>query len=38
MYTLAEDDDVPAKATYASAGGRDVSRPVMVEWGYGAAS
>jgi ribosomal protein S18 acetylase RimI-like enzyme len=32
MYTLAEADDVPAKATYASAGGRQTSRPVMIDW------
>jgi hypothetical protein len=32
MYTLADDDNTPAQATYASAGGRATSRPVMIDW------
>jgi GNAT superfamily N-acetyltransferase len=32
MYTLADDDNTPAHATYASAGGRATSRPVMIDW------
>ncbi len=32
MYTLADDDNEPAQATYASAGGRATSRPVMIDW------
>jgi ribosomal protein S18 acetylase RimI-like enzyme len=34
MYTLADGDDVPARATYGSAGGREASAPVMIEWGF----
>jgi GNAT superfamily N-acetyltransferase len=34
MYTLADDDDVPARATYVSAGGRETSRPVMIDWHF----
>ena len=36
MYTLADDDDEPAQATYASAGGRATSRPVMIDWDLGS--
>ena len=32
MFTLADDDNEPAKATYARAGGRQTSRPVMIDW------
>jgi ribosomal protein S18 acetylase RimI-like enzyme len=32
MFVLVDDDNAPALATYASAGGRAASRPVMVEW------
>ena len=32
MWVLVDDDNVPARATYASAGGSDTSRPHMVDW------
>jgi aminoglycoside 3-N-acetyltransferase I len=32
MYVLADDDNAPARATYAGAGGREASRPVMIDW------
>jgi ribosomal protein S18 acetylase RimI-like enzyme len=32
MFTLADEDNEPAKATYARAGGRQTSRPVMIDW------
>lgn len=32
MYALVDDDNEPAQATYASAGGRATSRPVMIDW------
>ncbi len=32
MFVLADDDNVAARATYRSAGGREASRPVMLEW------
>jgi ribosomal protein S18 acetylase RimI-like enzyme len=35
MFVLVDDDNAPALATYASAGGRAASRPVMVEWELG---
>lgn len=35
MYTLADDDNVPARATYARAGGRETSCPVMIDWDLG---
>ncbi len=35
MYTLADDENGPARATYASAGGRETARPVMIDWELG---
>ena len=35
MYTLADDDNAAALAAYASAGGRETSQPVMVDWEIG---
>jgi NAD(P)H-hydrate repair Nnr-like enzyme with NAD(P)H-hydrate epimerase domain len=35
MYTLADDDNVAARAAYASAGGRETARPVMIDWELG---
>ena len=35
MYALVDDDDEPAQVTYASAGGRATSRPVMIDWDVG---
>ncbi len=35
MYTLADDHNKPAQATYVSAGGRATSRPVMIDWKLG---
>ena len=32
MYTLADDDNEAARATYGSAGGRETSRPLMIDW------
>ena len=32
MWVLVDDDNAPARATYASAGGSDASRPHMVDW------
>ncbi len=37
MFVLVDDEDKLALATYASAGGRAASRPVMVEWDLGDA-
>jgi ribosomal protein S18 acetylase RimI-like enzyme len=34
MWVLADDDNAAARATYASAGGRTASRPVMVDWDF----
>ncbi len=36
MYTLADDDNVAARATYGSAGGRETSRPLMIDWDFGS--
>ena len=36
MFGFADDDNVAARATYRSAGGRESSRPVMLEWDVGA--
>ena len=35
MFVFADHDNVAALATYRSAGGREVSRPVMLEWALG---
>ncbi len=35
MWVLADDDNEAAAATYARAGGRVGSRPVMIEWELG---
>jgi hypothetical protein len=32
MWVLADADNAAARATYASAGGREASQPVLVEW------
>lgn len=32
MFVFADDDNAAALATYRSAGGREASRPVMLEW------
>jgi aminoglycoside 3-N-acetyltransferase I len=32
MWVLADADNAAAQATYASAGGREASRPVLLEW------
>ena len=32
MWVLVDDDNAPARATYASAGGSETSRPHMVDW------
>ena len=32
MWVLADADNDAARATYARAGGREASRPVLVEW------
>jgi ribosomal protein S18 acetylase RimI-like enzyme len=32
MFVFTDDDNEPALATYRSAGGRDASQPVMLEW------
>jgi ribosomal protein S18 acetylase RimI-like enzyme len=34
MWVLADADNAAARATYASAGGRDASQPVLVEWDF----
>ncbi|MBA3261152.1 MAG: GNAT family N-acetyltransferase [Thermoleophilaceae bacterium] len=36
LWVLADDDSAPARATYARAGGREASRPVMIEWEFGS--
>src|SRR5215210_6413103 len=32
MYTLADEGNAAARAAYRSAGGREASRPVMIDW------
>ena len=32
MWVLADADNAAAQATYARAGGRESSRPVLLEW------
>ena len=34
MFVFVDDDNQAGRAAYCSAGGRDASRPVMVEWAY----
>jgi ribosomal protein S18 acetylase RimI-like enzyme len=34
MFVLTDDDNVAARATYRRAGGREVSRSLMVEWEF----
>ena len=34
MFVFVDDDNEAGRATYRSAGGRDASRPVMVEWTF----
>ena len=34
MFVFVDDDNQGGRAAYRSAGGRDASRPVMVEWAY----
>jgi ribosomal protein S18 acetylase RimI-like enzyme len=36
MWVLADDDNEAARATYARAGGREASRPLMIEWTFAA--
>ena len=36
MYTLADDENGAARAAYASAGGRETARPVMIDWELGS--
>lgn len=36
MFVFADEDNLAAIATYRSAGGRQASRPVMLEWDIGA--
>jgi ribosomal protein S18 acetylase RimI-like enzyme len=35
MWVLADADNAAAQATYARAGGREASRPVLFEWDFG---
>jgi ribosomal protein S18 acetylase RimI-like enzyme len=35
MWVLADADNAAARATYARAGGREASRPVLLEWEFG---
>jgi aminoglycoside 3-N-acetyltransferase I len=35
MWVLADADNAAARATYARAGGRETSRPVLLEWELG---
>jgi ribosomal protein S18 acetylase RimI-like enzyme len=35
MWVLADADNAAAQATYARAGGREASRPVLLEWDFG---
>jgi ribosomal protein S18 acetylase RimI-like enzyme len=35
MWVLADADNAAARATYARAGGRETSRPVLLEWEFG---
>jgi ribosomal protein S18 acetylase RimI-like enzyme len=37
MWVLADDDNEAARATYASAGGRASSRPVLLDWDFRGA-
>ena len=37
MFVLTDDENVAARATYGRAGGREVSRSLMVEWEFRAA-
>ena len=34
MFVFVDDDNRAGRAAYRSAGGRDASRPVMVEWAF----
>jgi ribosomal protein S18 acetylase RimI-like enzyme len=34
MWVLADADNAAARATYARAGGRETSRPVLLEWDF----
>jgi ribosomal protein S18 acetylase RimI-like enzyme len=34
MFVLVDDDNEAGRAAYASAGGREASRPVMVDWTF----
>jgi ribosomal protein S18 acetylase RimI-like enzyme len=34
MWVLADADNAAARATYARAGGREASRPVLLEWDF----
>jgi len=34
MWVLADADNAAAQATYARAGGRESSRPVLLEWDF----
>jgi ribosomal protein S18 acetylase RimI-like enzyme len=34
MFVFVDDDNEAGRAAYRSAGGRDASRPVMVEWAF----
>ena len=36
MWVLADADNAAARATYASAGGREASQPVLLEWRFEA--
>jgi ribosomal protein S18 acetylase RimI-like enzyme len=36
MWVLADADNDAAQATYARAGGREASRPVLLEWDFGS--
>jgi ribosomal protein S18 acetylase RimI-like enzyme len=35
MWVLADGDNAAARATYARAGGRETSQPVLLEWEFG---
>jgi hypothetical protein len=35
MWVLADADNAAARATYARAGGREATRPVLLEWEFG---
>ena len=34
MFVFVDDDNEAGRAAYRSAGGRDASRPIMVEWAF----